>query len=176
MSKNAYVGVSGVARRVSNIYVGVNGIARSVAAGYVGVNGIARQFYPQATTPTPDAEPDYPSNTAISITASKCIKDRYSSLNQRNMDICTVGRAEYNYDGEANDSRAGCALQFHAPAAGWDYYTRAVLHFYRNGGTASATVRLGKLNCSFAARAGPGWLDFYYGHLNEQDLQQSFGT
>lgn len=176
MSKNAYVGVSGVARRASNIYVGVNGIARRVAAGYVGVNGIARQFYPQATTPTPDPEPDYPSNTAIAITASKCIKDRYSSLNKLNMDICTVGRAEYNYDGEANDSRAGCALQFHAPAAGWDYYTRAVLHFYRNGGTAFATVRIGKLNCSFDAPGGLGWLDFYYGRLNEQDFQKSFGS
>lgn len=42
MAKNAYVGVSGVARKVKSQYVGVNGVARKVTKGYVGVNGVAR--------------------------------------------------------------------------------------------------------------------------------------
>ena len=115
MSKNAYVGVSGVARRVSDMCIGVSNVARKVVTGYVGVNDVARQFYPQATTPTP-VEPEYPSNTSISIAASKCITENYSTLNRTNMDICYVGRAVLNYD---EDSRAGAALKFNAPAAGW---------------------------------------------------------
>ena len=45
MAKKAYVGVNGVARKVSKIYVGVNGVARKVVKGYVGVNGVAKQFW-----------------------------------------------------------------------------------------------------------------------------------
>ena len=70
MSKNAYVGVDSVARRVKGIYIGVDNVARRVKAGYVGVDNVARQFYPQVTTPTP-VDPEYPSNTTISIAASK---------------------------------------------------------------------------------------------------------
>lgn len=46
MSKNQYVGVSGIARKVKSEYIGVDGVARKVSGGYVGVNGIARQFWP----------------------------------------------------------------------------------------------------------------------------------
>ena len=45
MAKAQYVGVSGVARRVSKKYIGVSGIARNVILGYVGVSGIARKFF-----------------------------------------------------------------------------------------------------------------------------------
>ena len=45
MSKGAYVGVSGKARKVKKIYVGVNGVARKVKKGYIGVNGIAHKFF-----------------------------------------------------------------------------------------------------------------------------------
>ncbi len=110
-SRNAFVGVDSVARRVKGIYIGVDNVARRVKAGYVGVDGVARQFYPQVAAPTP-AEPDYPSNTSISIAASKCITENYSTLNRTNMDICYVGRAVLNYD---EDSRAGAALKFNAP-------------------------------------------------------------
>ena len=141
-SRNAFVGVDSVARRVKGIYVGVDNVARRVKAGYVGVDNVARQFYPQVTTPTPtpDPEPDYPYNTSISIAASKCITENYSTLNRANMDICYVGRAVLNYD---EDSRAGASLKFNAPAAGWGYYSKAELYFYRNGGSASAAVRVG---------------------------------
>lgn len=169
MSKNAYVGVSGVARRVSDMCIGVSNVARKVVTGYVGVNDVARQFYPQATTPTPDPEPDYPYNTSISIAASKCITENYSTLNRTNMDICYVGRAVLNYD---EDSRAGAALKFNAPAAGWGYYGKAELYFYRNGGSASAAVRVGKLNYSYDTALG--WTDFYYGRLDAAQMNRDY--
>lgn len=169
MSKNAYVGVSGVARRVSDMCIGVSNVARKVVTGYVGVNDVARQFYPQATTPTPDPEPDYPYNTSISIAASKCITENYSTLNRTNMDICYVGRAVLNYD---EDSRAGAALKFNAPAAGWGYYSKAELYFYRNGGSASAAVRVGKLNYSYDTALG--WTDFYYGRLDAAQMNRDY--
>lgn len=45
MSKAAYIGVGGVARKVKKMYVGVDGVARKVKKGYVGVNGVAQQFF-----------------------------------------------------------------------------------------------------------------------------------
>lgn len=168
MSKNAYVGVSGVARRVGGMCIGVANVARKVVSGYVGVNDVARQFYPQVTAPTP-VEPDYPYNTSISIAASKCITENYSTLNRTNMDICYVGRAVLNYD---EDSRAGAALKFNAPAAGWGYYSKAELYFYRNGGSASAAVRIGKLNCSYDTALG--WTDFYYGRLDAVEMNRDY--
>lgn len=45
MAKNAYIGVSGVARKVKQPYIGVSGVARKVKSGYIGVSGVARQFF-----------------------------------------------------------------------------------------------------------------------------------
>ena len=45
MSKGAYLGVDGIARKVRKIYVGVDGVARKVKKGYIGVNGIAHKFF-----------------------------------------------------------------------------------------------------------------------------------
>lgn len=45
MAKAHYVGVDGVARKVTKHYVGVDGVARKVKSGYVGVNGVARQYF-----------------------------------------------------------------------------------------------------------------------------------
>lgn len=42
---NAFVGVGGVARKITAGYVGVSGVARKIKAGYVGVNGVARLCY-----------------------------------------------------------------------------------------------------------------------------------
>lgn len=42
MKHGAYIGVSGVARKIKKIYVGVNGIARKVKKAYIGVGGVAR--------------------------------------------------------------------------------------------------------------------------------------
>lgn len=45
MAKGQYIGVNGVARKVTTPYVGVDGVARNVKSGYVGVNGVARLFF-----------------------------------------------------------------------------------------------------------------------------------
>ena len=45
MATGQYIGVNGVARKVTAPYVGVNGVARRVTSGYVGVNGVARLFF-----------------------------------------------------------------------------------------------------------------------------------
>ena len=48
MAKAHYVGVDGVARKVTKHYVGVDGVARKVKSGYIGVNGVARQYCSQS--------------------------------------------------------------------------------------------------------------------------------
>lgn len=45
MATGQYIGVNGVARKVTTPYVGVEGIARKVTNGYVGVDGVARLFF-----------------------------------------------------------------------------------------------------------------------------------
>ena len=45
MATGQYIGVDGVARKVTSPYIGVNGVARNVTSGYVGVNGVARLFF-----------------------------------------------------------------------------------------------------------------------------------
>lgn len=45
MTKGAYVGVGGAARKVAKPYVGVNNVARLVTKAYVGVNGVARLWW-----------------------------------------------------------------------------------------------------------------------------------
>lgn len=52
MSKAMYLGVDGVARKVSKPYVGVDGVARKCKTGYVGVDGTARQFLSGASKVT----------------------------------------------------------------------------------------------------------------------------
>ena len=42
MSKGAYVGVNGVARKIKKGYVGVGSIARKIKKAYIGVGGVAR--------------------------------------------------------------------------------------------------------------------------------------
>ncbi len=46
MARAQYIGVAGVARRVTNQHIGVDGVARTVKRGYIGVDGVARQYYP----------------------------------------------------------------------------------------------------------------------------------
>lgn len=45
MAKGAYVGVSGVARKVKQPYIGVDNVARLVLKAYVGVDGVARLWF-----------------------------------------------------------------------------------------------------------------------------------
>lgn len=46
MAKGAFIGVDGVARKLSKKYIGVDGVARKISKGYMGVGGVARQFWP----------------------------------------------------------------------------------------------------------------------------------
>lgn len=38
----AYIGVDGVAKKVSTAYIGVDGVARKITKVYIGVDGIAQ--------------------------------------------------------------------------------------------------------------------------------------
>ncbi len=50
MSKTAYVGIEGLARKVKKMYVGVEGVARKIKKGYIGVNGVAKEFFGSSGT------------------------------------------------------------------------------------------------------------------------------
>lgn len=52
MEKNAYMGVSSVARKIKQPNIGVSGLDRIVSNGYIGVSGISRQFYMNGTPTT----------------------------------------------------------------------------------------------------------------------------
>lgn len=45
MANGQYIGVNGVARKVTAPYIGVDGVARKITEGYVGVDGVARPFW-----------------------------------------------------------------------------------------------------------------------------------
>lgn len=45
MAKAAYIGVSGVARKIKKGYIGVDGIARKIKKAYIGIGGVARPFW-----------------------------------------------------------------------------------------------------------------------------------
>jgi len=49
MAKNAYIGVSNVARKIKQPFVGVGGVARKIKNAYIGVGGVARQFFQSGT-------------------------------------------------------------------------------------------------------------------------------
>lgn len=40
------VGVSGVAKKISDMFIGVNGVAKKISEAWIGVNGIAKKIYP----------------------------------------------------------------------------------------------------------------------------------
>ncbi len=45
MAKNAFIGLSGIARKIKQPCIGVDSVARKVKRCFIGVNGVARQFY-----------------------------------------------------------------------------------------------------------------------------------
>lgn len=42
MARKAYIGVNGVARKITKGYIGVNGVARRIVKAYIGIGGVAR--------------------------------------------------------------------------------------------------------------------------------------
>ena len=45
MAKYAYIGVSGIARKIKKMWGGVDGVAHKVKKAWIGVNGVARLFF-----------------------------------------------------------------------------------------------------------------------------------
>ena len=45
MTKKAYIGVNGIARKIKKGYVGINNLSRKIKKAYIGVGGIARPFW-----------------------------------------------------------------------------------------------------------------------------------
>jgi hypothetical protein len=45
MTKKAYIGVNGIARKIKKGYVGIGNLSRKIKKAYIGVGGIARPFW-----------------------------------------------------------------------------------------------------------------------------------
>lgn len=85
-----------------------------------------------------------PASTNITVAASKYATTDNSSFANTGGSSCVVGRS-------TSSTPVGTAMKFNAPSGGWGSYSRAVLHVYRTGGSASATVIVGHLNQAYSA-------------------------
>lgn len=85
-----------------------------------------------------------PASTNVTVAASKYATTENSSFANTGGSSCVVGRS-------TSSSPVGTAMKFNAPSGGWGSYSRAVLHVYRTGGSASATVIVGHLNQAYSA-------------------------
>ena len=85
-----------------------------------------------------------PASTNVTVAASKYATTDNSSFANSGSSSCVVGRS-------TSSTPVGTAMKFNAPSGGWGSYSRAVLHVYRTGGSASATVIVGHLNQAYSA-------------------------
>lgn len=85
-----------------------------------------------------------PASTNVTVAASKYATTDNSSFANTGGSSCIVGRS-------TSSTPVGTAMKFNAPSGGWGSYSRAVLHVYRTGGSASATVIVGHLNQAYSA-------------------------
>lgn len=100
-----------------------------------------------------------PASTNVTVAASKYATTDNSSFANTGGSSCVVGRS-------TSSSPVGTAMKFNAPSGGWGSYSRAVLHVYRTGGSASATVIVGHLNQAYSATI---YCDkFYYNNYTSQ--------
>ena len=79
------------------------------------------------------------SDTRVTVAASKYATTDNSSFANSGGTSCIVGRS-------TKDKPVGTAMKFNAPSGGWSQFSKAVLHVQRTGGSASATVQVGKLD------------------------------
>lgn len=108
-----------------------------------------------------------PASTNVTVAASKYATTDNSSFANSGGSSCVVGRS-------TSSSPVGTAMKFNAPSGGWGSYSRAVLHVYRNGGSASATVIVGHLNQSYSTTI---YCDkFYYNNYTSQIGTVSVGA
>lgn len=85
-----------------------------------------------------------PASTNVTVAASKYATTDNSSFANSGGSSCVVGRS-------TSSTPVGTAMKFNAPSGGWGSYSRAILHVYRTGGSASATVIVGHLNQAYSA-------------------------
>lgn len=108
-----------------------------------------------------------PASTNVTVTASKYATTDNSSFANSGGSSCVVGRS-------TSSTPVGTAMKFNAPSGGWGSYSRAVLHVYRTGGSASATVIVGHLNQAYSATI---YCDkFYYNNYTSQIGSVSVGA
>lgn len=108
-----------------------------------------------------------PASINITVAASKYATTDNSSFANSGGSSCIVGRS-------TSSVPVGTAMKFNAPSGGWGSYSRAVLHVYRTGGSASATVIVGHLNQAYSAII---YCDkFYYNNYTSQIGRVSVGA
>lgn len=108
-----------------------------------------------------------PASTNVTVAASKYATTDNSSFANTGGSSCVVGRS-------TSSSPVGTAMKFNAPSGGWGSYSRAVLHVYRTGGSASATVIVGHLNQAYSATI---YCDkFYYNNYTSEIGTVSVGA
>ena len=97
------------------------------------------------------------SSTKVTVAASKYATSENSSLANTGGTSCSVGRA-------TSSSVVGTAMKFNAPSGGWSQYSKATLYVQRTGGSAGATVQVGKLNVAYSTTLYT--TEFYYGNYD----------
>lgn len=108
-----------------------------------------------------------PASTNVTVAASKYATTDNSSFANTGGSSCVVGRS-------TSSTPVGTAMKFNAPSGGWGSYSRAVLHVYRTGGSASATVIVGHLNQAYSATI---YCDkFYYNNYTSEIGSISVGA
>lgn len=108
-----------------------------------------------------------PASTNVTVAASKYATTDNSSFANTGGSSCVVGRS-------TSSTPVGTAMKFNAPSGGWGSYSRAVLHVYRTGGSASATVIVGHLNQAYSATIYCN--KFYYNNYTSQIGTVSVGA
>ena len=108
-----------------------------------------------------------PASTNVTVAASKYATTDNSSFANSGGSSCVVGRS-------TSSAPVGTTMKFNAPSGGWGSYSRAVLHVYRTGGSASATVIVGHLNQAYSATI---YCDkFYYNNYTSEIGSVSVGA
>ena len=97
------------------------------------------------------------SDTRVTVAASKYATTDNSSFANSGGTSCIVGRS-------TKSTPVGTAMKFNAPSGGWSQFSKAVLHVQRTGGSASATVQVGKLNVAYSTTLYT--TEFYYGNYD----------
>lgn len=97
------------------------------------------------------------SDTRVTVAASKYATTDNSSFANSGGTSCIVGRS-------TKDKPVGTAMKFNAPSGGWSQFSKAVLHVQRTGGSAGATVLVGKLDVAYSTTLYT--TEFYYGNYD----------